>query len=89
MESTTKVKLITKGKSFSSEKISVIKNPMDCNKEAWHKDDKAAINKNGQTDLSLYESLPRASPTFSLGTICFGNVRKMPIAATKPQKAKT
>ncbi len=49
MDNTTNVKLITKGKSFSSEKISVIKNPMDCNKEAWHKDDKAAINKNGQT----------------------------------------
>jgi len=66
MESTTKVKLITKGKSFSFEKISVIKNPMDCNKEAWHKDDKAAINKNGQTDLSLYESLQELHQPFLL-----------------------
>jgi len=89
MDNTTKVRLITNGKSFSSAKISVTKKPMDCNKDAWHRDDKAAINKKGQTNLSLYEILVMTLSTFSLGKICFGKVRKMPIAAIKPQKAKT
>ena len=74
IDKTTKVKLMTKGKSFSLENTSVIKKPMDWSKDAWHKDERAAINRNGQTDLSLNDNLEIMFSGFSLSDILYGKV---------------
>ena len=63
-ESTTNVRLITKGRSFSSENTSVIKNPIDCNNDAWQRDESAAIKRNGHTLVSLKDSFDRIISAF-------------------------
>ena len=87
-ESTTNVRLITKGRSFSSEKTSVIKNPIDCNNDAWQRDESAAIKRNGHTLVSLKDSFDRTISAFSLIGVIFGNVRNIPRAEINPHIAK-
>ena len=87
-ESTTNVKLITKGRSFSLEKTSVIKNPIDCNNDAWQRDESAAIKRNGHTLLSLKDSFDSIISAFSMSGVIFGNVRKIPRAEINPHIAK-
>ena len=89
IERTTKVKLMTRGKSCSLENTSVMKNPIDWSNDAWQRDDNAAISRNGHTDLSVYEIFEITLSTFILGRMCLGKLIKIPIAAVKPQKAKT
>jgi hypothetical protein len=74
IESTTKIRLITNGRSFSFENISVTKNPIDWSKDAWQREDNAAINKNGHTDLSLYERFEATFLTVSFEIIFFGKL---------------
>ena len=88
MDKTTKVKLITRGKSFSAENISVMKNPIDWRSDAWQSEDNAAINKKGQTALSKYEILEITLSAFFLIIIFLGKLIKIPTATTNQQKAK-
>ena len=74
IESTTKIRLITNGRSFSFENTSVTKNPIDWSKDAWQREDNAAINKNGHTDLSLYERFEATFLTVSFEVIFFGKL---------------
>ena len=80
---------MTRGKSCSLENTSVMKNPIDWSNDAWHREDNAAIRRNGHTDLSVYEIFEITLSILFLGIICLGKVIKIPIAAIKPQNAKT
>ena len=87
IERKTNVKLITKGRSFSVEKTSVIKKPIDWRSDAWQSENNPAKRRNGHTERSLNESLDLIFLDI-FWLIVLGKVTRIPMAAIPPQNAK-